>query len=62
MALMSSVVSYLAGSILIGVFLGRWIDSKVGTSPLFLIIGVVLGFGLGMYGTIRLVQQFDSDS
>lgn len=62
MALMTSITSYLAGSILLGVFLGRWIDGKTGTFPFFLIIGLLLGLSVGVYGTMRLIQEFDSDS
>ncbi|MHC4469465.1 MAG: AtpZ/AtpI family protein [Planctomycetota bacterium] len=35
----------------IGLFtlLGWWIDSRSGTSPIFLILGTFLGFGVGFY-------------
>ena len=35
MALMSAILSQLVGSILIGIFSGRWLDQKWGTEPLF---------------------------
>lgn len=35
MALMSAILSQLVGSVLIGIFLGRWIDRTIGTEPLF---------------------------
>ena len=38
-ALMSGILAQLVGSILVGIFGGQWIDNKVGTFPLFLIIG-----------------------
>lgn len=60
MALMSSILSTLAGSILIGIFGGKWIDSMIGTFPLFLVIGLFLGLGTGVYGTIRLISNFES--
>lgn len=59
-ALMSAIVSQLVGSILAGIFLGRWIDSHTGTEPLFLIIGLLLGLGTGTYAMLRLVRQFYS--
>nr|WP_106406299.1 AtpZ/AtpI family protein [Bacillus marinisedimentorum] len=58
MALMSAVLSQLAGSVLIGVFGGRWIDKQFGTMPLFLIVGLLLGLAAGVYGVLRIIQRF----
>lgn len=59
-ALMSGILAQLVGSILIGIFGGQWIDNKVGTFPLFLIIGLLLGLGTGVYAMIRLIQHYYS--
>lgn len=59
-ALMTGILSQLVGSILIGIFGGKWIDGKLETFPLFLIIGLLLGLATGIYTMIRLVQQFFS--
>lgn len=59
-ALMSAIVSQLVGSILVGIFFGRWLDDKAGTEPLFLIIGLLLGLAAGVYAMLKLVQQFNS--
>jgi F0F1-type ATP synthase assembly protein I len=59
-ALMTGILSQLVGSILIGIFGGRWIDGKLDTSPLFLIIGLLLGLATGVYAMIRLMQKFNS--
>ncbi|MGQ0418075.1 AtpZ/AtpI family protein, partial [Bacillus sp. HC-TM] len=50
----------LVGSILVGIFGGQWIDNKVGTFPLFLIIGLLLGLGTGVYAMIRLIRHYYS--
>lgn len=57
---MTGILSQLVGSILIGIFGGKWIDGKLETFPLFLIIGLLLGLATGIYAMIRLVQQFFS--
>ncbi|EEK70579.1 hypothetical protein bcere0007_49580 [Bacillus mycoides] len=57
---MSGILAQLVGSILIGIFGGQWIDNKVGTFPLFLIIGLLLGLGTGVYAMIRLIQHYYS--
>jgi F0F1-type ATP synthase assembly protein I len=36
-------------TILLGVFLGQWADGKLGTTPLFLLVGTFFGAGAGFY-------------
>lgn len=60
MALMSAILSQLVGSILVGIFAGRWADRLWQTEPLFLIIGLLLGLATGTYAMIRLIRQFFS--
>lgn len=59
-ALMSGILAQLVGSILVGIFGGQWIDNKVGTFPLFLIIGLLLGLGTGVYAMVRLIRHYYS--
>jgi ATP synthase protein I len=40
-------------SILIFLFLGQWLDRKLGTSPWLLILGVFLGAAAGFYSMYR---------
>lgn len=34
---------------LLGIFSGDWLDRRMGTSPLFLLIGIFLGIAAGFY-------------
>ncbi|MHC0036521.1 AtpZ/AtpI family protein [Pseudoneobacillus sp. C159] len=61
MVLMSAITAQLVGSILFGIFAGRWLDRQFATEPLFLIIGLMLGLGTGIYAMLRLIQQFSGD-
>ena len=45
----------LALSLLIGVVAGRWGDSKLGTSPLFLLLGLLIGITAGLLTVYRAV-------
>jgi F0F1-type ATP synthase assembly protein I len=50
-------------SLLIGVVGGRWVDDKVGTSPLFLLLGLFIGISAGFLSVYRSVfppQHHDS--
>ncbi|BDG49114.1 MULTISPECIES: AtpZ/AtpI family protein [Parageobacillus] len=58
MALMSAIVSQLVGSILVGVFGGKWIDGKFHTEPIFLIVGLFIGLAAGVYAMLRLIRQY----
>jgi F0F1-type ATP synthase assembly protein I len=47
----------LAVSILLCLYAGRWLDRKLGTDPLFLIVGVFVGAAAGMYSMIRALTH-----
>ena len=51
-----------AASIVLFVFAGQWLDRRLGTGPLFLILGVFLGAGgsfYSMYRKLMAAQQND---
>jgi F0F1-type ATP synthase assembly protein I len=60
MALMSAILSYLVGPTLVGLFAGRWLDGKIGSEPLFLILGLLLGLATGVFGVLYAVRKFFS--
>ncbi|WP_026695995.1 AtpZ/AtpI family protein [Peribacillus kribbensis] len=60
MALMSAILSQIVGSVVIGVFGGRWLDRTAGTEPLFLIIGLLTGLAAGTYSMLRTVRHYFS--
>lgn len=60
MALMSAIVSQLVGSILIGIFSGRWLDRQWGTEPIFLIVGLLIGLAAGTFSMLTSIRHFYS--
>ena len=60
MALMSAILSQLVGSILIGIFGGRWLDKQWDTEPLFLLIGLFIGLAAGIYTMSVSIRHFFS--
>lgn len=45
----------LAISILLFLYLGQWLDKKLGTDPLMLILGVFIGAALGIYNMYHML-------
>jgi ATP synthase protein I len=43
----------IALSIVIGLFLGRWLDSKFDTDPVFMFIGLAMGIAAGFSNILR---------
>jgi ATP synthase protein I len=56
--LFSEIGISLLVTTLIGVLAGRWVDAQLGTLPLFVIIGFLLGAGSGTVMIYRLVSRF----
>jgi len=53
----SAITAQIVGPLLIGIFIGRWIDVRFVTDPLFMIIGLLSGLALGVYGMTRLLED-----
>jgi F0F1-type ATP synthase assembly protein I len=51
----------LISAILLFGIIGWWLDDKWATKPLFLIIGLFLGLGVGFYSMIRTIQKLDRE-
>ena len=45
-----------------GVFIGKWIDGKLGTSPAFTIVFVILGFVAGIREVANVLKKANQDS
>lgn len=58
MATMSSLISAIAGPIIIGVFLGKWLDGTFQSAPLFLIICLLLGLTAGVFGALQIIRKY----
>jgi ATP synthase protein I len=49
---------YIATAIVAPTLAGVWIDGKVGSEPLFLLIGLLLGVVVAFYGTYKMASGY----
>lgn len=52
-----TVGTVIVACIVIGYFLGAWLDRKLGTSPWMVVIGVLLGTAAGFLELFRTVSR-----
>ena len=56
--LVSVIGADLAVCVVGGVFLGRYIDRLLSSSPWFLLVGLLVGLAVGIYSVYRLVRGY----
>jgi len=49
---------YIAIAIILGIWGGHWLDGKMNTSPLWLIIGLILGIAVAALGVYNMIKPF----
>jgi len=52
---------YVAACIIGGILLGRWLDGKMNSAPLWVIVGLLLGLLVAVYGTYGMLKPFLKD-
>ena len=57
-ALFSEIGISLLVTTLVGVLIGDWVDSQLGSLPVFVIVGFLVGAGSGTVLIYRLVTRF----
>lgn len=50
---LANITAWIAGPVIIGVFLGKWLDNHFHTEPLLLLVTVGFCFIISMYGLTR---------
>jgi ATP synthase protein I len=57
-ALFSEIGMVLLVLTLAGVAAGYWVDQRLGTLPIFVLVGFLAGAGTGTVGIYRLITRF----
>ena len=53
---LTGVGFYIAACILLGTFVGLWLDGKLNTKPIFMIVGLFIGLVLAIYGVYQMIR------
>jgi len=57
-ALFTEVGIVLALAIVAGIAVGAWVDERLQTLPIFLLVGLLTGMALGAFAVHRIVTRF----
>ena len=52
---------FIGGCIVLGVLGGLWIDDRLSTEPVFIIVGLVLGIFVAFYGVYQMLLPLLKD-
>ena len=47
---------YIGLCIFLGVWGGLWLDSRLNTEPILVIVGLIMGLAVAIYGVYRMLQ------
>ena len=61
MGVVGAIGVELAVLLLLGLWLGKKLDMLLQTSPIFLILGMLLGLAIGVWSVIRIIKPYLGD-
>jgi ATP synthase protein I len=47
-----------ATPLVVGLLAGHWLDRQSGRDPLFVLLGLLLGLAVGLYGSVQMLLRF----
>jgi ATP synthase protein I len=58
LALFSEIGLIILVTTLGGSLVGYWVDKQLGTVPIFVVVGLLIGLAVGATGVYRLINRF----
>ena len=59
---LTGVGFYISGCIVLGIVAGLWIDGKLNTEPLFMLLGLLFGLGIAVFGVYHMIRPLINNS
>lgn len=61
LAVTTVIGTELAIAVVLGFYGGKLLDDHLGTEPWFLVAGVLMGVGVGIFGVVQTILRFFKD-
>jgi ATP synthase protein I len=58
---LTGVGFFIGACIVLGTFAGLWLDGKLGTKPIFMIVGLLCGLVVAFYGVYQMLRPLMSN-
>ena len=58
---LTGVGFFIAGAIILGILGGRWLDNRMNSEPVWLIVGLFLGIVVAIFGVYGMLKPFLSN-
>ena len=58
---LTGVGFFIAACILLGTFVGLWLDGKLNTKPILMLVGLLLGLVVAAYGVYQMLRPLMSN-
>ena len=55
---LTGVGFFIAGAIILGILGGRWLDNRMNSEPVWLIVGLILGIAVAIFGVYSMLKPF----
>ena len=52
---LTGVGFFIGVCVVSGILAGLWLDTKLGTEPVFILVGLVIGIAVAVYGVYRML-------
>lgn len=59
MIFLARISGYIGASVVIGFFGGRFLDTLIHTHPYGMIIGVIIGFSVSVFGILKEIKVYE---
>ena len=61
MKIFARISAWIVGPVLVSLFIGKYLDTKLGTTPWILGVGLTMSFTVSMIAIVKIAKKYDKD-
>ncbi len=61
MRVFTRISAWIIGPVLVSAFIGRYLDTKFGTTPWILGVGLAISFTISMIMIVKIAKKYDTE-